>query len=91
MVLLLLGAGTARADFEGALERLQGGDFARALPELQSLARGGDARAQDTLAGLYIAGIGVERNLPLAMSWYCRVAHQPVLQNRRRRAGSLLQ
>jgi hypothetical protein len=76
MVLMLLGAGAAHADFEGALERLQGGDFARALPQLQSLAHGGDARAQDTLAGLYVAGIGVERDVPLAMSWYCRVAHQ---------------
>ncbi len=77
MVLVLLGAGAAQADFEGALTRLQGGDFARALPELQSLARAGDVRAQDTLAGLYVAGIGVERDLPVAMRWYCRVAHQP--------------
>jgi len=29
MVLVLLGAGAAQADFEGALTRLQGGDFAR--------------------------------------------------------------
>ncbi|GMQ74892.1 MAG: hypothetical protein BMS9Abin01_0133 [Gammaproteobacteria bacterium] len=77
MVVMLLGAGAAHADLEGALERLQGGDFARALPELQSLARGGDARAQDTLAGLYVAGIGVARDVPRAMGWYCRLAHQP--------------
>ena len=77
MVLMLLGAGAVHADLEGALERLQSGDFARALPELESLARGGEARAQDTLAGLYVAGIGVERDVPVAMSWYCRVAHQP--------------
>jgi len=77
MALMLLGVSTVHADFEGALERLQGGDFARALPELESLARAGDVRAQDTLAGLYVAGIGVARDLPLAMTWYCRVAHQP--------------
>ena len=77
VVLLLLAVGVARADFQRARERLEGGEFAQALPELQSLARGGDARAQDTLAGLYLQGIGVERDVPLAMSWYCRVAHQP--------------
>ena len=77
LVVVLLGAAAAHADFEAALERLQGGDFARALPELRSLARDGDARAQDTLAGLYVAGIGVERDVPRAMRWYCRVAHQP--------------
>ena len=77
VILMLLGTGLARADFDGALERLEQGDFARALPELERLARGDDARAQDTLAGLYLKGIGVERDVPVAMSWYCRVAHHP--------------
>jgi len=77
MVLMLLAAGLVRADFDGALERLEQGDFAQALPELERLARGDDARAQDTLAGLYLEGIGVERDVPMAMSWYCRVAHHP--------------
>lgn len=77
LVLLLLAAAPARADFESALERLENGDFANALPEFQRLAGDGDGRAQDTLAGLYLKGIGVARDVPLAMTWYCRVAHQP--------------
>ncbi len=77
VILMLLGTGLARADLDGALERLEQGDFARALPELERLARGDDARAQDTLAGLYLEGIGVERDVPVAMGWYCRVAHHP--------------
>lgn len=75
VVLSLLGAASANADFKAAIERLESGDFPRALPELHALARGGDARAQDTLAGLYLKGIGVGRDVPEAMGWYCRVAH----------------
>lgn len=71
----LSGAAPAGAGFEAAVERLQRGDFANALPELRALARDGDVRAQDTLAGLYLKGIGVERDVAEAMGWYCRVAH----------------
>ena len=36
-------------------------------------------RAQDTLAGLYLEGIGtLPGTCRLAMGWYCRVAHQPL-------------
>jgi TPR repeat protein len=76
-MLVVLHAAPAAADVDGALERLERGDFARALPELHGLARGGDVRAQDTLAGLYLKGIGVERDVVEAMGWYCRVAHHP--------------
>ncbi len=75
VILVALGAPPARAEFGQALEALHKGDFARAVPELQTLARAGDARAQDTLAGIYLQGIGVERDVALAMAWYCRVAH----------------
>ena len=75
LVASLSGAAPARAGFEAAVERLQRGDFANALPELRALARDGDVRAQDTLAGLYRQGIGVERDVAEAMGWYCRVAH----------------
>jgi TPR repeat protein len=76
IILQLLCAAPARADLDAALERLRSGDFENALPELRVLARGGDARAQDTLAGLYVEGIGVDRDVDEAMGWYCRVAHQ---------------
>ena len=48
VILMLLGAGLARADFDGALERLERGDFARALPELERLARDLGAREAPT-------------------------------------------
>ena len=76
---LLLVAGTAIADseaaFEAAVAALGRGDFDTAVPELRRLAGEGDRRAGDTLAGLYLEGIGVERDLPRAMGWYCRLAH----------------
>lgn len=71
----LLGVAPASADLDTALARLASGDFGRALPELHALAGKGDARAQATLAGLYLQGIGVDRDVPEAMGWYCRVAH----------------
>lgn len=77
LVSSLMGAAPAYADFEAAAERLQRGDVANALPELRALAREGDARAQDTLAGLHLQGLGVERDVGEAMGWYCRVAHHP--------------
>ncbi len=72
----LCGVAPARADLETALEQLERGDFARALPELQALAGAGDVRARDTLAGLYLKGVGVERDVTEAMGWYCRIAHE---------------
>lgn len=77
VIILALQAAPARADLDAALARLERGDVAGALPELRALARGGDVRAQDTVAGLYLEGIGVERNVAEAMGWYCRVAHHP--------------
>lgn len=74
-ILLALHTPPAHADLDRALQRLEAGDFASALPELHGLARDGDARAQDTLAGLYLKGIGVHRDVTEAMGWYCRVAH----------------
>jgi TPR repeat protein len=75
--LLLLGTAAVRADFEGAVAGLERGDFAAAIPELRRLAGEGDPRARDTLAGLYLGGIGVERDVARAMGWYCRLAHDP--------------
>ena len=75
IALIVLGGSPVQAEFDQVLAAIQKGDFARAVPELHTLAGAGDPRAQDTLAGLYLQGIGVERDVPLAMEWYCRVAH----------------
>lgn len=74
--LWLVGA-TAAGEFEGALAALERGEFATAIPTLEVLAEAGDPRAHDTLAAMYLQGIGVEADLPRAMQWYCRVAHDP--------------
>lgn len=73
--LLLLVPPPVPADLDAAAAALERGDFAVAIPELRQLARAGDPRAQDTLAGLYLEGVGVERDVHRAMGWYCRVAH----------------
>ena len=76
-MLALCGAlATAATDsLEAAIADLERGNFAAALPALRRLARQDDPRAQSTLAGLYVQGIGVSRDLRRAMGWYCRVAH----------------
>lgn len=73
--LLLLASPSVPADLDAAAAALERGDFAVAVPELWELARAGEPRAQHTLAGLYLEGIGVERDVHRAMGWYCRVAH----------------
>ena len=70
MILMLLSPLAVRADLETALERLERGDFASALPELRRLAGDGDVRAKGTLAGLYLKGIGVERDVAQAQGGY---------------------
>jgi len=70
-----LACAVARADVESVLERLRDGEVETALPELRSLARDGDARAQDALATVYLEGIGVPADPQRAMGWYCALAH----------------
>ena len=76
-ILLLPASLPAGTEFESAVAELERGAFATAIPTLRRLAEDGDPRAQDTLAGLYLEGIGVERDVGRAMEWYCRVAHDP--------------
>lgn len=52
------------------------GDYDKALPDLQFLAHGGEARAQYDLALLYDKGQGVPQSDAEAMRWYERAAEQ---------------
>ena len=67
----------AIADFESAAEAISLGDVEAGIAEFESLAKAGDARAQDALATIYLKGLGVPRNVGTAMSWYCMLAHHP--------------
>jgi len=74
-LLAALAASPARADFTDGLDAAQKGDYAAALREWQPLASAGDATAQANLGILYEQGLGVEKNLPLAVEWYEKAAN----------------
>ncbi len=77
VIFMALGAtqNLARADFDSAADALKNGDIDGGLREMQAVARGGDPRAQDALATMYLKGVGVTRDVRAAMSWYCMLAH----------------
>ena len=52
------------------------GDYDKALPEIQFLAQGGEARAQYDLGLMYDKGQGVPQSDSKAMQWYERAAEQ---------------
>lgn len=51
-------------------------DYDKALPEIQFLAQGGEARAQYDLGLMYDKGQGVPQSDSKAMQWYERAAEQ---------------
>jgi hypothetical protein len=63
-----------RADFADGLRAFDGGDYAVAFAEWQLLAEAGDSEAQVALAGLYMDGLGVRRDVAEAVKWYKRAA-----------------
>ena len=75
--LVTLPAVPAQDDFEAAVGLLEQGASVRARSAFEALARAGDARAQDALAGMLVAGVGGSADREEAMSWYCVLAHQP--------------
>ena len=64
-------------DFDAAVAQLAAGDASGARDAFAALARAGDLRAQDALAGMLVAGIGGDADRERAMGWYCVLAHQP--------------
>lgn len=77
VIIMLAAQPGARADFDSAAAAISRGDVETGIAEFESLAKAGDARAQDALATIYLKGLGVPRNVGTAMSWYCMLAHQP--------------
>ena len=77
LAVLLLSAGTARADqFEDAVAAHDRGDYATALRRFRSLAAKGDERAQFNIGLIYYNGHGVEQNYQQARNWYRQSAER---------------
>lgn len=76
-VILAVAPQQARSDFESAADAVSRGQVKAGIAEFESLAKAGDARAQDALATIYLKGLGVPRDVGAAMSWYCMIAHHP--------------
>lgn len=64
------------AGFDEAAAAFAAGDYTKALNEVRPLAEKGDARCQYSMGVLYENGFGVEKNPPLAASWYLKAAEQ---------------
>jgi TPR repeat protein len=64
------------ADLDAGADAYERGDYVTALKEWKPLAEGGDALAQFNLALLYHYGLGVERDMELAIEWYEKAAQQ---------------
>ena len=68
--------GDAEAQWQVGVTYARLGDLARALPQLTSAARAGQARAATLLGWLYEDGRGTERNIEEARRWYRLAAEQ---------------
>ncbi|MBE03896.1 MAG: hypothetical protein CMD67_02020 [Gammaproteobacteria bacterium] len=75
-VALLLGTGSARADFDDANKAYQRGDFTTALKMYKPLAEQGIARAQTSLGVMYLRGDGVPKDYSEALKWFRLAAEQ---------------
>lgn len=66
----------AHAGFEDGMAAYEKGDYAVAYAEFRQAAQQGDIRAQGKLGGLYLYGIGVEKNYIEAYAWLDLAAGQ---------------
>lgn len=74
-IAMLLGLQAAQADDAGdAIWAYRHGRYEEAASILKPLARAGDPVAQFDIAVMYDDGVGLPRNLPLALQWYVRAA-----------------
>ena len=76
LIAAMLLAAPAAAGFEDAARAFDAGDYQAAVSEWRRLAEAGDAHAQATLGGLYLAGTGVLLDPERAAVWYRLAATQ---------------
>ncbi len=72
----LLLATPAWADFQAGVDAYERGDYETALKEFRPLAEQGDAAAQYFLGFIYYDGEGVPQDYQEAAKWYRRAAEQ---------------
>lgn len=63
-------------DLAAGLEAYDGGDYETAAAHWKRAAESGDTDAMTSLAGLYMAGQGVTRNVGAAVRWYRMAAER---------------
>lgn len=66
----------AQAEFTDGTRAYQGGDYERAYHEWLPLARAGNAAAQRNIGHLFRLGLGVSKDLKVAVNWYRLAADQ---------------
>jgi TPR repeat protein len=66
----------ALADLGAGMQAFRNKDYARAFKEWKAAADAGQAEAQFDLGVLYAQGLGVQRDLTVAESWYRKAAEQ---------------
>ena len=62
-------------DLEDGMEAYDSGDYAQALADWTRAAAAGQADAMVAIADLHANGVGVARDLSLALTWYRRAAN----------------
>lgn len=70
LLLPLLAAGPAWADYEAGHEAYKAGDYDTAFQEYLAAAKAGDRRAFGQIAALYLYGRGTETDYQKAWAWF---------------------
>ena len=76
MVMAAFAGSAPAADFESGLAAFQSRDYTATLEQWRSCADEGKAACQYGLGVLHADGLGVPRDLAVAISWYERAAEQ---------------
>jgi len=80
VLVVLLVAGVAFADFRAAMDAYNAGDFETAYDEWLPLAEAGNAAAQFNVGLLHERGEGRERDVEKALEWYVKAAENGFAQ-----------
>ena len=67
-------SGALADQFTDAGNAARAGDYAKALSIYQSLAAKGDPKAQASLGSMYYGGVGVAKDVPVAIRWLSAAA-----------------
>jgi len=71
----LLWSSWASADFESAMQAQRSGKYDIAFTEFKKASEAGDERAHGKLAGMYLYGLGTEKDYSKAYIWFGIALH----------------